>query len=99
MKKANQTKEKSLKDLIKQSGLTQRQLAERLGVAVSTVGYWVAEDMMPSFENVCRMSEILQVPLNEFAKSLNLPYHEPFNPSAASWQFHQALMEILCDLL
>lgn len=100
MKKERQvTGDKTLKALIKKAGMTQKEFAAGLNVDPSTVGFWVAGKMTPNFENACRMSLLLRVPLDELAEALNLPYYEQPNPLTSSWQFHQALMDILCDLL
>lgn len=100
MKKRTRIAEgKSLKGLLKQAGLTQRQLADELGVAVSTVGFWIAGEYTPSFENACRMSVALKVPLNELAEVLGLPYYEPPETfSLASVLFSRLALAFLKDL-
>lgn len=53
--------EKYLKSLIEQAGFTQKEFAKRLGLAYSTVQYYVAGQRMPGTDisaNMCRVLEI-----------------------------------------
>lgn len=53
-----------LKNLRKQSGLTQRQLSEKLDVTVTTIGRWESNYKMPSIERLIELSRVFHVPLN-----------------------------------
>ncbi len=53
-----------IKNLRKQSGLTQKQLSKKLGVTVATIGRWESNYKMPSIERLIELSIIFHVPLN-----------------------------------
>ena len=53
-----------IKNLRKQWGLTQKQLSQKLGVTVTTIGRWEANYKMPSIERLIELSMIFHVPLN-----------------------------------
>ena len=68
-----------LKDLRKQSGLTQKQLSQKLDVTVTTIGRWESNYKMPSIERLIELSRIFHVPLNylvgiEKEKSIVIEY-------------------------
>lgn len=50
-----------LKDLRTASGLTQKQLAERLGVAKSVVSYYEQGERLPSYDVLIKISRIFHV--------------------------------------
>ena len=49
---------RTIKDKRKARGMTQSELAERLGVATSTVGMWETGKRVPEFETAEKLSEI-----------------------------------------
>lgn len=53
-----------IKNLRNQSGLTQKQLAQKLNVTVTTIGRWEANYKIPSAEKLIELSKIFHVPLN-----------------------------------
>lgn len=68
-----------MKDLRKQSGLTQKQLSQKLDVTVTTIGRWESNYKMPSIERLIELSRIFHVPLNylvgiEKEKSIVIEY-------------------------
>ena len=68
--KARAIKKRSLDELIKLTGLSRKEFAAELGVANSTVDYWVAGKISPVFDNACAMSIVLQVSLAELFEAL-----------------------------
>ncbi len=54
-----------LKDIIKSKGLKQAYLAKRIGVSEVTMSNWVKAKSTPSKKNLEKLSELLQVPVNE----------------------------------
>lgn len=53
-----------IKNLRKQAGLTQQQLAQKLDVTVTTIGRWELNYKTPSVERLVELSRIFHVPLN-----------------------------------
>ena len=53
-----------IKNLRKQSGFTQKQLANKLHVTVTTIGRWESNYKMPSIDRLIELSMIFHVPLN-----------------------------------
>lgn len=53
--------QKRLRDEIKNSPLTQKELAERLGINPSTVSKYLRLDKFPSIETFANLCEILDV--------------------------------------
>jgi transcriptional regulator with XRE-family HTH domain len=68
---------KTLNDLIKDSGLTWKQLAERLGVSESTIGLWAHKNperrKVPSLEKAIALSVELGVDIKSLARSMDIP--------------------------
>ena len=54
-----------LKELLKIKGIKQKWLAQKLGVSEVTVSNWVKEKSFPSKKRLERLSELLDVPMNE----------------------------------
>lgn len=53
--------------------ITQRMLADALGVAHGTVGAWEASEKKPSVRNLLSLAEILGVPPGELMPEFDLP--------------------------
>jgi transcriptional regulator with XRE-family HTH domain len=58
-------KEMLLKELLKVKGIKQKWLAQKLGVSEVTVSNWVKEKSFPNKKRLEKLSEILDVPMNE----------------------------------
>ena len=58
-------KEMLLKELLKVKGIKQKWLAQKLGVSEVTVSNWVKEKSFPRKKRLEKLSEILEVPINE----------------------------------
>ena len=54
-----------LKALRKASGLTQKQLAERLGITTSVVSYYELSERSPSPDVLIRLSQVFHVSVDE----------------------------------
>ena len=54
-----------LKTLRKASGLTQKQLAERLGITTSVVSYYELSERSPSPDVLIRLSQVFHVSVDE----------------------------------
>lgn len=50
-----------LKDLRQQAGLTQKQLAEKMGITASVVSYYELSERTPSPETLIKLSQIFHV--------------------------------------
>ena len=57
---------KRIKTFRESSGLSQRQLAEKMGVCWQTVRYWETGERSPPFEKLIAMAKILSVPRDVF---------------------------------
>ncbi len=64
--------ESTLKQLIKKAGLTQRELAKRIGLKEVTVNSWVAGKSYPRLDNAVIVAKQLNVDLNTLAQSIGL---------------------------
>jgi transcriptional regulator with XRE-family HTH domain len=54
-----------LKELLKSKGVKQKWLAMRIGVSEVTMSNWVKEKSSPSKRNLDKLSEVLNVQLND----------------------------------
>ncbi|SNR32581.1 DNA-binding transcriptional regulator, XRE-family HTH domain [Lutibacter agarilyticus] len=54
-----------LKELLKSKGVKQNWLAQRIGVSTVTMSNWVKEKSTPSKRNLEKLSEVLNVHLND----------------------------------
>ena len=57
---------KNLKHIRKQKKLSQQEIADKIGVDRSTIGYWENGKADPTLLNVQKLSEALNVPLPDF---------------------------------
>jgi len=56
-----------LKGLLKSKGVKQNWLAQKIGVSTVTMSNWVKEKSHPSKKNLIKLSEVLNVHLNDLA--------------------------------
>lgn len=63
---------KSLKDLIKDAGMTYDHLAERLGVDKSQISYWNSRKKVPRLDNAVRIARELGVSLLCLTQALGI---------------------------
>ena len=56
-----------LKELFKSKGIKQKWLASKIGVSEVTISNWVKEKTVPSKIHLEKLSEILNVPIQELA--------------------------------
>ena len=54
-----------LKELLKSKGVKQNWLAQRIGVSTVTMSNWVKGKSHPSKQNLMKLSEVLNVHLND----------------------------------
>jgi transcriptional regulator with XRE-family HTH domain len=54
-----------LKEIFQSKGVKQKWLAEKMGVSEVTMSNWVTNKSIPSKKHMERISEILDIPLNE----------------------------------
>jgi len=54
-----------LKEVFKSKGVKQKWLAEKLGVSEVTISNWVTEKSSPSRKNLEKLSNLLDVSINE----------------------------------
>ncbi len=54
-----------LKELLKSRGVKQNWLAQRIGVSQVTMSNWVTGKSSPSKKNLIKLSEVLNVHLND----------------------------------
>lgn len=54
-----------LAEAIKQSGITQTELARRLGVVQQTVSHYVKGDKMPALDTFANLCKVLDLDANE----------------------------------
>lgn len=55
----------TLAALRKSKGLTQEELAAQIGVSTGAVGNWETGLRRPRYDTLCRLAEVLGVPLDE----------------------------------
>lgn len=56
--------QKRLAEAIKQSGMTQTQLAQRLGIKQPTIGQYISGRAMPALDTLANLCKILDVDTN-----------------------------------
>lgn len=54
-----------LKEVFKSKGVKQKWLAEKMGVSEVTISNWVTEKSSPSRKNLEKLSDLLDVSINE----------------------------------
>ena len=54
-----------LKELLKSKGVKQNWLAQKIGVSTVTMSNWVKEKSHPSKKNLLKLSEVLNVHIND----------------------------------
>ena len=54
-----------LKEVFKSKGIKQKWLAEKMGVSEVTISNWVTEKSSPSRKNLEKLSNLLDVSINE----------------------------------
>jgi transcriptional regulator with XRE-family HTH domain len=54
-----------LKEVFKSKGVKQKWLAEKMGVSEVTISNWVTEKSSPSRKNLEKLSNLLDVSINE----------------------------------
>lgn len=59
----------SLKEIRTSRGVSQEDLAERIGVSRQTVSKWESGDARPSADNLMRLSQVFQLPVEAFLRS------------------------------
>ena len=57
-----------LHEVLKERGLLQKELAEKLGVSKVTVNYWCKNQTMPSIETLGKIARILKVKISDLLK-------------------------------
>ena len=62
--KTNSNIKINLKEILKEKGVTSKELAERLGVTSVTISYIVTNKTAPSLEMLCRIAKELNVKLS-----------------------------------
>lgn len=60
-----------IKQLRKTKGITQKQLAEKLGLAPTAISAWERNANKPMMDSLSLMSEIFEVPVSEFYEGYN----------------------------
>lgn len=64
---------KTLRKIREIKGLSQKQLADMIGVAQSTVSDWEINENEPSFDAVLRLAKALEMSICEFAYDPSVP--------------------------
>ena len=67
-----QLQKPKLKDLLAQAEITQKELAKRMNVSYSLVGFYIAGKKMPAFDKAVSMSRELNVSLKILAESMGI---------------------------
>jgi transcriptional regulator with XRE-family HTH domain len=57
--------QKRVADSIKQSGLTQTEIARRLGIGQQTVSHYIKGDKMPALDTFANLCAVLDVDAND----------------------------------
>lgn len=58
--------------LIKETGFTREEIAEEIGVSISTVAAWATGRSVPAFENICAMSKMLDISVQTLSDAILL---------------------------
>ncbi len=53
----------TLKELIKRKGLTQRSVAQKIGISENSINQWIIKRSYPSIENIVKLAIILEIDL------------------------------------
>jgi transcriptional regulator with XRE-family HTH domain len=59
-----------LKNKLRERNISQRELAIRMGLSQATISKYVNGSRIPSIENCCLLSTILDVPIDDFIRGL-----------------------------
>jgi plasmid maintenance system antidote protein VapI len=62
----------TLKELLKEKHITQRELANKLGCAYSLIGYYIRGEKRPTIDTFFEMCKILEVSPTQLAKNFGL---------------------------
>ena len=60
-----------MRELREKAGLTQGELAERLGVTQSTITYWETGKCYPRPDKLLKLEELLGVPAGDIIRAIN----------------------------
>lgn len=60
-----------LHEVLKERGLLQKELAEKLGVSKVTVNYWCKNQTTPSLETLGQIAKILKVKISDLIEENN----------------------------
>ncbi len=78
---------KNLYDLRKRAGLSQEELADKIGVSRQAISKWERNEALPDTENLIALSELYSVTLDEIIKGIkksdNDPESEPANKKSS----------------
>jgi len=69
-KAVSPTDELTLKTLLSSADITQQELAQRMGVSVSLIGFYVANKKTPGFDKAILMARELNVSLKTLARAM-----------------------------
>lgn len=58
--------------LIKETGFTREEIAEKIEVSTATVASWATGRSVPAFENICAMSEMLDISVQTLSDAILL---------------------------
>ncbi len=64
--------DQTLKDLIAQLGMTQREFSQKTGIPEITVNSWVSKKRMPKLDSAVSLAVCLNCSLKTLAKSLGI---------------------------
>ncbi|WP_107668213.1 helix-turn-helix transcriptional regulator [Cyanothece sp. BG0011] len=64
--------EQTLKGLIAECGLTQREISEKTGIPERTINSWVSGERMPTLARAVTVASCLNCSLKTFAQSLGI---------------------------
>ena len=63
--------QKRLAEAIKQSGLTQAALAEKLGIKQPTISHYIKGDKMPALDTFANLCKVLDIDANDILCIIN----------------------------